>query len=970
MPRPRKAELEGKEVKKRSRNGCWPCKSRKVKCGPNANANAAATTHNAHTAHVNAMHSTPSPNATIIHNFNITNANIITATPNNPEAGANASPSANIMHNFPRGSIILSPPEPPTSIPIASPAPPPLNSRVEMPALNTSIVSNSIASSTIASTTTIAATTPNPANTPNSANTTPPATALLPHPQHEPPLPAISPFPGSFGPAASEFNPTMLTSAGFRTPSWNEPSSMRHRDSIAGPMIGPRGSISMPAYPSPSDSIYGGPPSIPGGLHDLSVMPPPLPASNSVHFQDSMPSPCNSAKRRRLSPQYPDGPSSNPSLFYRFVAGGADNANLVGEGARVHFPPATPTSYPLCAPNPLTPAPSTQTDDDRRISVSSLLSEDPEPVSKRSSRSDGGPTSHPTSLEGPSRRGSLHQRMISYSETEMYGHDRGAPDFDIPHNDDANAISEHPPPEQADFSSWLEAKFDDPSFGFGTVSRQQVFAAGGYYASPVPIKIPRKLEPLPPSLTENPMNLLYFHHFLNHTAKILVPHDCPENPFKTILAKMAVENPNLLNLMLAYSASHRARLLSHPEPANRIAVWVRDVFPALRQTLDDVSNTEVSNANLATAIMLASLEIISPSSFGVSIPWQDHLSVARSIIRSRGGPNSVSRQDPVMFFLTRWMAYLDVMGSLSGSRSDEPLFAGNYWSSSGDLSSTTSSRDLSIDDESLEDEDDYTIDCLLGFTTKCVSILAQVALLARECEPHRIDPRTHKIRVNWRPGPDIEARADKLRRDLEHAMSHEQKNCIHHSLRDTKAKAAAPGPTSAPSPAAAPATTQVQAQGPTSSPSSSQPTITYASALYQEYPERRYSAVQMSAQDAHESLSTNSAFHYAGLVHLLRRVHNLPRSDPAIQSAVHSIISVLSSVRVGGSAEACCLFPTITAGLEAESELDRMEVVRRLKKAEQLGMCQVGRARRLMEESWRRGESWEEMRGVEGAFFG
>ncbi|RMZ80651.1 hypothetical protein DV738_g2634, partial [Chaetothyriales sp. CBS 135597] len=878
--------------------------------------------------------SASSPNAaTIIHNFNITNANIITSPASNPEAGPNASPSANIIHNFSRGSIILSPPEAPTSIPTATPGLPSLNSRVEMPALNTSIASNglssvnNLASSTIVSSTTVASPTPNHSNTPTSANTTPPAVAaglpnLLPHPQNEPALPAISTFPGSFGPPGNDFNPTMLTSAGFRTPSWNEPSSMRHRDSIAGPMIGPRGSISMPAYPSPSDSVYGGPAGLNSGLHDLSSMPPPLPTSNSVHFQDSIPSPCNSAKRRRLSPQYPDGSSSNSHLYYRFVAGAADNSNLVGESARVHFPPATSTSYPLCAPNPLTPAPSTQTDDDRRISVSSLLSEDPEPVSKRSSRSDGGPTSHPASLEGPSRRGSLHQRMISYSETEMYGHDRGAPDFDIPHNDDANAISEHPPPEQADFSSWLEAKFDDPSFGFGTVSRQQVFAAGGYYASPVPIKIPRKLEPLPPSLTENPMNLLYFHHFLNHTAKILVPHDCPENPFKTILAKMAVENPNLLNLMLAYSASHRARLLSHPEPANRIAVWVRDVFPALRQTLEDVSNTEVSNANLATAIMLASLEIISPSSFGVSIPWQDHLSVARSIIRSRGGPNSVSRQDPVMFFLTRWMAYLDVMGSLSGSRSDEPLFAGNYWSSSGDLSSTTSSRSLSIDDESLEDEDDYTIDCLLGFTTKCVSILAQVALLARECEPHRIDPLTHKIRVNWRPGPDIEARADKLRRDLEHAMSHEQKN------------------------------------------------FSYASALYQEYPERRYSAVQMSAQDAHESLSTNSAFHYAGLVHLLRRVHNLPRSDPAIQSAVHSIISVLSSVRVGGSAEACCLFPTITAGLEAESELDRMEVVRRLKKAEQLGMCQVGRARRLMEESWRRGESWEEMRGVEGAFFG
>ena len=128
--------------------------------------------------------------------------------------------------------------------------------------------------------------------------------------------------------------------------------------------------------------------------------------------------------------------------------------------------------------------------------------------------------------------------MISYSETETYGHDRGGPDFDIPRNNDAMAISGMSPSEHSDFSSWLaDNEFEDPSFGFGVNSREQVFGAGGYYASPVPIKISRKLEPLPATLSENPMNLLYFHHFLNHTARILVPHDCPENPFKTILPK-------------------------------------------------------------------------------------------------------------------------------------------------------------------------------------------------------------------------------------------------------------------------------------------------------------------------------------------------------------------------------------------------------------------------------------------------
>jgi hypothetical protein len=61
------------------------------------------------------------------------------------------------------------------------------------------------------------------------------------------------------------------------------------------------------------------------------------------------------------------------------------------------------------------------------------------------------------------------------------------------------------------------------------------FEPDGYYGKPVPIKIPNPLLPLPGQLLANSMNLLYFHHFLNHTARILVPHDCTMNPYRTVL---------------------------------------------------------------------------------------------------------------------------------------------------------------------------------------------------------------------------------------------------------------------------------------------------------------------------------------------------------------------------------------------------------------------------------------------------
>ena len=175
---------------------------------------------------------------------------------------------------------------------------------------------------------------------------------------------------------------------------------------------------------------------------------------------------------------------------------------------------------------------------------------------------------------------------------------------------------------------------------------------------------------------------------------------------------VAIYDTNLLNLILTYSASHRSRLLNHPEPANRIALWVQDVFPALRRTLSD-PNRQISNSNLATAILLASLEIVNPSTFEVKVPWQQHLHIARQMILARGGANSVHRKDKVSYFLTRWFAYLDVMGSLSGGRNDRPLFSGDYWAT-----------------DSSDDDQDYQIDCLLGFTSRCVSILDKIADMA------------------------------------------------------------------------------------------------------------------------------------------------------------------------------------------------------------------------------------------------
>jgi hypothetical protein len=447
---------------------------------------------------------------------------------------------------------------------------------------------------------------------------------------------------------------------------------------------------------------------------------------------------------------------------------------------------------------------------------------------------------------------------------KLYGIDRGIPDLDLGKNDDENAIGTgYTPLSQRDHIDTPEGEFDtdlfSTEFAFGFEATDTKAEAKVYYDKPVEIYIPQYLEPLPPSLVKNPMNLLYFHHFLNHTAKVLVPYDDPQaNPFRTTLPLMAVRNENLLALVLAYSASHRARLLRHPEPSLRIATWVDDIFPALREALSDPEQN-FSDANVATAIMLASLEIVSPKVFGYAIPWQKHLSLARELIMARPGGlhyETNFRKDHVCSFLWSWAAYLDVMGSLTGGPKD---------------SSTAWMFDYEMEDK----DDGYDeIECIMGFTTRCVYLLAKIADLARKCDAERIGP-DNRIRQDWEPSKDALDMALKLESDVKNSMKQKITPCKH-----------------------------ILAGG------------------------------NLDKWDRVELTATNEAFHWAGLVHLYRRIFGRPTDDADVQMAVRKIISCFSSIRRGGNAEACALFPIFTAGCDAKDEFQRAFVIERLSAGE------------------------------------
>ena len=145
--------------------------------------------------------------------------------------------------------------------------------------------------------------------------------------------------------------------------------------------------------------------------------------------------------------------------------------------------------------------------DSRRLSVNSLLiQEEAHAYEHRGTIRDGG------------------------EQSVFYGIDRGIPDRDIPDNDDLHVLDLVTPTlYSGEFGNADDEVLSE--FGFGLSSSK----VGCYEDGDLQVKIPRSLHPLPPLLHANPMNLMYFHFFIEFTARILVPHDCPANPFKVIL---------------------------------------------------------------------------------------------------------------------------------------------------------------------------------------------------------------------------------------------------------------------------------------------------------------------------------------------------------------------------------------------------------------------------------------------------
>lgn len=343
------------------------------------------------------------------------------------------------------------------------------------------------------------------------------------------------------------------------------PGSQRSaRDHISAAQLSRIRDQSTTSYPSPADSGMDSPPFSshaqtnhpPYHSQSNTQMPPPLPGTSASYLgvhrksQEEISQLGDLAlKRQRLSPsvESSDGGQRHYSTPYTAFSGSASTKTITSyHSPQPPFQSYSPSNgYGSIALTPtgssvasednhsranIKPSPYTkQESPDRRLSVSSLLSGPP--GGDDSFADSGGESSFAiTSYNGSQ----IRTQMINY------GVDRGFPDLDLPTNNDAIALNGYTPATtNANYGRLgaepTEEQYVSAEFGFGLHTAESAHEEQGYYEKPVTVSIPRSLGTLPPTLLENPMNLLYFHHFLNHTASILVPHDCSENPFKSIL---------------------------------------------------------------------------------------------------------------------------------------------------------------------------------------------------------------------------------------------------------------------------------------------------------------------------------------------------------------------------------------------------------------------------------------------------
>ncbi|CAN3356697.1 hypothetical protein DICA3_D06062 [Diutina catenulata] len=175
--------------------------------------------------------------------------------------------------------------------------------------------------------------------------------------------------------------------------------------------------------------------------------------------------------------------------------------------------------------------------------------------------------------------------------------------------------------------------------------------------------IPPSLMPWPELLLNVPYYRKLLHFMVTEGCTHLIPAPwCTqsENPFQTLLPRMAMEFPSVLTTILAFASKLRTNILGYDESPNEVRDHLLSRSCTQLMKLLGDKDTAYSECTLATILLLSSYEAFDTRDMD---RHRLHARGARKVIRMR--LRRGHRVNEISYFLLRWFLYLDVVGSLS-----------------------------------------------------------------------------------------------------------------------------------------------------------------------------------------------------------------------------------------------------------------------------------------------------------------
>ncbi|KAB5563498.1 fungal-specific transcription factor domain-containing protein, partial [Coniochaeta sp. 2T2.1] len=207
----------------------------------------------------------------------------------------------------------------------------------------------------------------------------------------------------------------------------------------------------------------------------------------------------------------------------------------------------------------------------------------------------------------------------------------------------------------------------------------------------------------------------FMQHYIQNIARIALAIDYTGNGYRSLLP-MAVQEPALLNAVLAVAASHHSRWQHTADTASR--KYLGAAAKALRDRFLTPSLVH-SQVTLASMLLLVSFEVFSGSS-----RWKGHYDAIRGWIRSRG---DCSDLDP---FLKTWVCLLDTQSALN---TDEPA-----------MPELESWLDMAVNTAGQEE----TVDALFGCSSRLPKLMWAAARLHASSRTNQIPPEELRNRVD------------------------------------------------------------------------------------------------------------------------------------------------------------------------------------------------------------------------------